>query len=125
MPQYLSPGVFVVETDFSHYVKSISTSSAGFIGVAEKGPINQVRYTNLPAGSYFFHVQAVNEDGSASPEVVSQVIRILPPLWGRWYVQLAGILMVTVVGYFLVSAWEGIEHGRKESKLSEESAEEE
>ena len=42
MGEYLSPGIFVRETDFSHYVKHISTSSAGFIGVAEKGPINKV-----------------------------------------------------------------------------------
>jgi len=42
MPEYLSPGIFPRETDFSHYVKHLSTSSAGFIGVAEKGPVNQV-----------------------------------------------------------------------------------
>jgi len=42
MPDYLSPGIYVRETDFSHHVKHISTSSAGFIGVAEKGPINEV-----------------------------------------------------------------------------------
>jgi len=42
MGEYLSPGVFTKETDFSHYVKHLSTSSAGFIGVAQKGPINKV-----------------------------------------------------------------------------------
>jgi len=43
MSPYLSPGLYVRETDFSFYVKSISTSAAGFIGVAERGPINKVQ----------------------------------------------------------------------------------
>ncbi len=41
MPSYLSPGVYPRETDFSFYVKQISTSSAAMVGVAEKGPINK------------------------------------------------------------------------------------
>lgn len=41
MTSYLSPGVYTKETDFSFYVKQISTSACGMIGIAEKGPINQ------------------------------------------------------------------------------------
>jgi hypothetical protein len=41
MPTYLSPGIYPRETDFSFYVKQISTSSAAMVGVAEKGPINK------------------------------------------------------------------------------------
>ena len=37
----LSPGVQTREIDFSYYVKHLSTSSAGMVGVAERGPINQ------------------------------------------------------------------------------------
>ena len=37
----LSPGVKTREIDFSYYVKHLSTSSAGMVGVAERGPINQ------------------------------------------------------------------------------------
>jgi phage tail sheath protein FI len=40
MPTYLSPGIYTRETDFSFYVKQISTSSAAMVGVAEKGPVN-------------------------------------------------------------------------------------
>ncbi len=43
MGNYLSPGLYVRETDFSFYVKQISTSAAGFTGVAERGPINRVQ----------------------------------------------------------------------------------
>jgi len=41
MPTYLSPGVNIRETDFSYYVKQLSTSACGMIGVAERGPINK------------------------------------------------------------------------------------
>lgn len=41
MTAYLSPGVYTRETDFSFYVKQISTSACGMIGVAERGPINK------------------------------------------------------------------------------------
>ncbi len=41
MSPQLSPGVMVRETDFSFYVKQISTSSAAMVGVAERGPINK------------------------------------------------------------------------------------
>jgi len=41
MPAYLSPGIYTWETDFSFYVKQISTSSAAMVGVTEKGPVNK------------------------------------------------------------------------------------
>ena len=41
MPSYLSPGVYTRETDFSFYIKQISTSACGMMGIAEKGPINK------------------------------------------------------------------------------------
>jgi phage tail sheath protein FI len=41
MGTYLSPGIYTREVDFSFYVKQISTSSCGMVGVAERGPINK------------------------------------------------------------------------------------
>lgn len=41
MASYLSPGIYTREVDFSYYVKQISTSSCGMVGVAERGPINK------------------------------------------------------------------------------------
>lgn len=41
MTAYLSPGVYTRETDFSFYVKQISTSACGMVGIAEKGPVNK------------------------------------------------------------------------------------
>ena len=43
MTTYLSPGIYTKESDFSFYVKQLSTSSAAMVGMAERGPINQPR----------------------------------------------------------------------------------
>jgi phage tail sheath protein FI len=41
MPEYLSPGVYVEEIDTgSKPIEGVSTSTAGVIGVAERGPVN-------------------------------------------------------------------------------------
>ena len=40
MPEYLSPGVYVEETEMgAKPIEGVSTSTAGFIGIAERGPI--------------------------------------------------------------------------------------
>jgi len=41
MPTYLSPGIYPREIDFSYYVKQLSTSACGMIGLAERGPLHQ------------------------------------------------------------------------------------
>ncbi|MHB9131139.1 MAG: phage tail sheath C-terminal domain-containing protein [Armatimonadota bacterium] len=39
MPSYLSPGIYPREIDFSFYVKQLSTSACGMLGIAERGPL--------------------------------------------------------------------------------------
>ncbi|RQG88013.1 phage tail sheath family protein [Natrarchaeobius halalkaliphilus] len=39
MPEYLSPGVYVEETEGSKSVEGVSTSTAGFLGQTERGPL--------------------------------------------------------------------------------------
>lgn len=42
MPEYLAPGVYVEEIEIgAKPIEGVSTSTAGFIGIAEKGPLNQ------------------------------------------------------------------------------------
>lgn len=42
MPEALSPGMYVEETSLrSHSIEGVSTSTTGFIGVAELGPFRQ------------------------------------------------------------------------------------
>ena len=40
MPNYVSPGVYVIEKDLSDYTPSINSSVVGITGFASKGPIN-------------------------------------------------------------------------------------
>src|SRR5262245_66206126 len=41
MPEYLAPGVYVEEIDTgSKPIEGVSTSTAGMIGVTERGPVN-------------------------------------------------------------------------------------
>ena len=42
MPNYLSPGVYVEEVEAgSRPIEGVGTSTAAFVGLAEKGPVNQ------------------------------------------------------------------------------------
>jgi len=38
MPEYLSPGVYVEEIAGPRAIEGVSTSTAGFVGMAERGP---------------------------------------------------------------------------------------
>jgi PAS domain S-box-containing protein len=69
--------------------------------------INQVRYTNLPAGEYDFKVQMINSDGTSSTVVSSPSILIQPPLARRWWVLLGLVLLVGGSGYLAIASWEG------------------
>jgi hypothetical protein len=41
MPEYLAPDVYVEEIDTgSKPIEGVSTSTAGMVGIAERGPIN-------------------------------------------------------------------------------------
>jgi phage tail sheath protein FI len=43
MPEYLAPGVYVEETSFrAKSIEGVSTSTAGFVGPAKYGPINDI-----------------------------------------------------------------------------------
>lgn len=47
MPEYLAPGVYVEETTFrARSIEGVATSTAAFIGTAERGPITPLRVTS-------------------------------------------------------------------------------
>ncbi|ELZ19490.1 phage tail sheath protein FI [Natrinema limicola JCM 13563] len=48
MPEYLSPGVYVEEVDSgTKSVEGVSTSTAGFLGETERGPVEPTLVTNF------------------------------------------------------------------------------
>ena len=63
MPEYLYPGVYVEEIDTGNKpIEGVSTSTVGFLGVAERGPVTPVFITNFPDyvrafGRYYKKVQ--------------------------------------------------------------------
>jgi phage tail sheath protein FI len=48
MPSYVSPGVFVIEKDFSQYAPSVNSSVVGLVGFASKGPTNKATLITSP-----------------------------------------------------------------------------
>jgi uncharacterized protein len=48
MPEYLSPGVYVEEVDTGNKpIEGVATSTVGFLGVAERGPVQPVLVTSF------------------------------------------------------------------------------
>lgn len=66
------------------------------------GTRHEARYTNLSGGDYTFRIKASNNDGIWNETGKTLFVRVLPPLWERWWFRLAGALVIGfagVVGY--------------------------
>ena len=48
MPSYVSPGVYVIEKDFSQYAPSVNSSVVGLVGFASKGETNKAILITSP-----------------------------------------------------------------------------
>jgi len=48
MPNYVSPGVFVIEKDISQYAPTVNSSVAGVVGFASKGKVNKATLITSP-----------------------------------------------------------------------------
>jgi len=53
----------------------------------------QIRYTNLPPGTYVFHLRAKNAIGTISREVISPAIHIHNPFWLQWWFIASALLL--------------------------------
>ena len=90
MSTYLSPDIYVREIDFSFYVKQISTSSCGMVGVAERGPINKPglvtsweqfvnRYGSYISGSYLAYAARSFFDNGGQVLYVNRIAHYTDP----------------------------------------------
>ena len=51
------------------------------------------RYTNLPGGIYTLRLKAANNDGIWNEEGGTLSVKVVPPLWETWWVQVSAILI--------------------------------
>src|SRR5205823_688261 len=55
MPEYLSPGVYVEEVDTGNKpIEGVATSTVGFLGVSERGPVEATLVTSFSEYSRLF-----------------------------------------------------------------------
>jgi signal transduction histidine kinase/streptogramin lyase len=58
-----------------------------------------VTYVNVAPGSYRFLVRAVSPDGLVSEQPAAISLRILPPVWQRWWFLTIAVLVITGMLY--------------------------
>ena len=66
------------------------------------GNQNRATYTNLPAGTYIFHVKATNNDGVWSTNEAKLRVVVHPPFWWSWYAKILYLLLLGSVVWFYV-----------------------
>lgn len=59
-------------------------------------------YTNLPSGTYRFIVKGLNNDGIPGSNEASINIKILPPIWARWWAYVFYVLVFFVILFLTV-----------------------
>ncbi len=68
MPSYVSPGVYVIEKDFSQYAPSVNSSVVGLVGFASKGPTNKATLITSPNS-------LINTFGAPNEGITGQAFR--------------------------------------------------
>jgi signal transduction histidine kinase/ligand-binding sensor domain-containing protein len=66
------------------------------------GPIREVYFPSLPAGTYTFHVIAANADGVWNETGARIKITVLPPFWRTWWfisLVIMGVVGLAFAGY--------------------------
>ncbi len=66
----------------------------------QAGGSREAVYNNLPPGNYTFHVKASNNDGIWNTDGPVLHLRILPPLWQRWWACLIYLLVLFVLPWY-------------------------
>jgi signal transduction histidine kinase/DNA-binding response OmpR family regulator len=66
------------------------------------GNQNRATYTNIPSGTYIFHVKATNNDGIWSDNEATLKIIVHPPFWWSWYARIIYLLLIVAAIWFYV-----------------------
>jgi len=85
---------------------------------AQMRPYQSIRYTNLPPGSYTFHVQAVDLLGRTSGVASSQPIEVQAPFHEAVWFKLLGVAFITGMLLLIATAVQGRKYaGRLEAEV--------
>ncbi len=93
------------------------------------GPFRRATYTNLPARSYRFRVEATNSDGIRSERSADVILRVRPPPWRSLWAYCAYLLLaITVIGLYLRAhgkklRWEAAQRQLLEAKVRQRTQE--
>ncbi len=91
------------------------------------GNQNRATYTNLPAGTYTFHVKATNNDGVWSTNEATLKLVVHPPFWWSWYAKIFYLVVIAAaVWYYIQFRLRRAErqHQQEIERLSEEKEKE-
>ncbi|MCD8235711.1 MAG: response regulator [Prevotellaceae bacterium] len=84
-------------------------------------------FSNLPSGTYIFHLKSTDINGVWYDNPKNIKITIMPPLWLRWEAVVLYVILLVAIGYFLLRHLKQRERQRRElqlAKLSNEKIEE-
>jgi signal transduction histidine kinase/ligand-binding sensor domain-containing protein len=65
------------------------------------GSSTDAPYTNLSAGEYVFKVRATATPGTWSDKITTIKIRIIPPVWNRWWFFVVVAVLLGIVAFLL------------------------
>ena len=88
---------------------------------------NRATYTNIPPGTYTFHVKATNNDGIWSDHEATLKVVVHPPFWWSWYAKLLYLIILGVVIWYYVRfrlRRAELRHQREMQRLNEEKEKE-
>jgi len=73
------------------------------------------RYTNLPGGTYVLRLKGANNDGVWNDTGVALTVRVIPPIWERWwFVALSVVLLIVATAGVFVGRIKAVEAQRRQ-----------
>ena len=67
------------------------------------GNRQEAYFTNLSPGKYTFLLKATNNDGIWGKDIRELQIIVTPPIWDTWYAHLFYLLLISAIGYVILS----------------------
>lgn len=67
------------------------------------GNRQEAYFTNLSPGKYTFLLKATNNDGIWGKDIRELQIVLTPPIWDTWYAHLFYLLLISAIGYIILS----------------------